>query len=352
MHDEEQPLPPANLLLVDDQRVNLTALEAVLAPLGHNIVKASSGQEALKQILTRDFAVVLLDVQMPDMDGFETAELIKEREKSRHIPIIFITAIHQEEKYAFRGYAAGAVDFMPKPFHPEILKAKVTVFIDLYQKNERLQRQAALLHESALREARLQQELREREIEGRHFAELTLRDQKQRTFLRDVLFNLTEGRLHLCDSPDDLPAPLPSYCDPVPLSAQTLRNLRRQVRAVSDEAAWVLERGQDFESAVGEASMNAVVHAGGGEARVHADLAKGLAQVWIRDSGAGIREESLHRATLERGYSSAGTLGHGFWMILKTADRLYLLTGPTGTTVVLEQEREPPQPVWLRAAEV
>ena len=99
--------------------------------------------------------------------------------------------------------------------------------------------------------------------------------------------------------------------------------------------------------------MNAVVHGGGsGEGRVHADpepSRSGPLQIWIQDQGAGIAEETLHRATLERGYTTAGSLGHGFWMILKTCDRIYLLTGPTGTTVVLEQEPQEPDPFWLRS---
>jgi serine/threonine-protein kinase RsbT len=94
--------------------------------------------------------------------------------------------------------------------------------------------------------------------------------------------------------------------------------------------------------------MNAVVHAGGGQGSVYADPARGVVQVWVRDAGKGISEEALHRAILEKGFSSAGSLGHGFWMMLKTADRIYLLTGPEGTTVVLEQERTSPEPDWMR----
>ncbi len=93
--------------------------------------------------------------------------------------------------------------------------------------------------------------------------------------------------------------------------------------------------------------MNAVVHAGGGEARVCAG-GEGTVQVWIQDQGKGITMDHLHRATLERGFTTAGTMGHGFWMMLKTADRIFLLTGPSGTSVVLEQEREAPEPAWLR----
>lgn len=136
-----------NILLVDDRPANLLALEAVLEPLGQNLVTANSGVEALKRLLENDFAVILLDVQMPGLDGFETAALIKEREKSRHIPIIFVTAISTGQSQIFKGYTAGAVDYIAKPFEPEILKSKVTVFVELFRKSREVERQAALLQQ-------------------------------------------------------------------------------------------------------------------------------------------------------------------------------------------------------------
>jgi PAS domain S-box-containing protein len=138
---------PTNVLLVDDQPQNLIALEAILEPLGQTLVKATSGAEALKQVLRNEFACILMDVQMPEMDGFETAELIKARDKSRNIPIIFVTAISKEEEYVFRGYNVGAVDYIFKPINADILRSKVLVFIDLYRKNERIRRQAELLRQ-------------------------------------------------------------------------------------------------------------------------------------------------------------------------------------------------------------
>jgi Signal transduction histidine kinase len=130
---------------VDDRQENLLALEATLGYLDQNIVKATSGREALKLLLDQDFAVILLDVHMPDMDGFETAALIRERQKSQSVPIIFLTAMHKSEGQVFRGYSLGAVDYIFKPFEPEILKAKVAVLIELYKKTEEIKRQAELL---------------------------------------------------------------------------------------------------------------------------------------------------------------------------------------------------------------
>ncbi len=136
---------PARILLVDDRPENLLALEAILSSLGQILVRAGSGEEALKALLADDYAVILLDVQMPGMDGFETAAHIKRRERTRDIPIIFLTAINREPQHAFRGYSAGAVDYLAKPFDPWVLRAKVAVFVDLYRKNRQLRDQAELL---------------------------------------------------------------------------------------------------------------------------------------------------------------------------------------------------------------
>ena len=132
----------AKILMVDDRPENLLALEAILQGLGHELIKATSGEEALKCLLTDDVAVLLLDVQMPGMDGFETAAHVKRREKTRDIPILFLTAIDGEAHQAFRGYAAGAVDYLSKPFDPWVLKAKVGVFVELYERRSELAAQA------------------------------------------------------------------------------------------------------------------------------------------------------------------------------------------------------------------
>jgi CheY-like chemotaxis protein len=129
---------PARILMVDDRPENLLALDAILHGLGYELVKATSGEEALKCLLTDEFAVILLDVQMPGMDGFETATHIKQRERTRHVPILFLTAIDGEAHEAFRGYAAGAVDYLSKPFDPWVLRAKVAVFIELYERRREL----------------------------------------------------------------------------------------------------------------------------------------------------------------------------------------------------------------------
>jgi len=128
----------ARVLLVDDEPDNLVALSAVLEPLGKELVSARSGEEALGRLLQQEFAVILLDVRMPGLDGFETASLIKQRERTRHVPIIFVTAISKDTDQIFRGYSEGAVDYLLKPYDPLVLRSKVAVFIDLYEKSAAL----------------------------------------------------------------------------------------------------------------------------------------------------------------------------------------------------------------------
>ncbi|MBA3554776.1 MAG: response regulator [Gemmatimonadales bacterium] len=145
---EADASPAVNILLVDDQPANLVALEAMLQGLGQNLVRAGSGREALKWLLTHDFAVILLDVKMPEMDGFETASLIRQRDKSRHTPIIFLTAADKTHTQAVRGYSVGAVDYLVKPVVPEFVRSKVAVFVELAKKTELLRRQTDLLRTS------------------------------------------------------------------------------------------------------------------------------------------------------------------------------------------------------------
>jgi PAS domain S-box-containing protein len=152
----------ANVLLVDDRPENLLALEAILEPLEQTLLSAHSGEDALRQLLRHEVAVILLDVQMPVLDGFETARLIKQRERTSHVPIIFVTAISKEEEQVFRGYSAGAVDYVFKPFNPDVLRSKVSVFIELHEKNEQLRLQAERLKEQELAELRRESEERYR----------------------------------------------------------------------------------------------------------------------------------------------------------------------------------------------
>ena len=141
----------AKVLAVDDRRENLIALEAILQGLPLRTVGVTSGEDALKRLLTDDYAVILLDAHMPGMDGFQTAEHIKQRERTRHIPIIFLTAVDYDSHLAFRGYQAGAVDYITKPFDPWVLRSKVAVFVDLWTMHAELAERA--VEHGALRSA-------------------------------------------------------------------------------------------------------------------------------------------------------------------------------------------------------
>jgi PAS domain S-box-containing protein len=154
-----------NILIVDDHNENLVALEAILTDLGENIVRAESGIDALRLLLHQEFALIILDVDMPIMNGFETAAMIHDREKSRHTPIIFLTAINKAEQHVFKGYSLGAVDYLTKPFVPEVLRAKVAAFVELHKKTEEGNRQAHLLQQIVSELATSNDEIRKLNVE-------------------------------------------------------------------------------------------------------------------------------------------------------------------------------------------
>jgi len=168
---------------------------------------------------------------------------------------------------------------------------------------------------------------------------------RQRGLLRDILRGVTEGKLRLCDGIDELPAKAELIAPPVALQASALSALRRIVMAAAEANGFSLDRTDDLVTATSEAAMNAVVHAGGGVATVTVTPAHELF-VWVEDKGDGINLSEIPSATLEKGYTTAGTLGHGFFLILNTVDCIYLLTGASGTTIVMEQHAIPPEPAW------
>ncbi|WP_053851864.1 two-component system response regulator [Streptomyces sp. NRRL B-24085] len=163
MNAEARTDDSAGILLVDDMEDNLIALEAVLGSLNEPLVRARSGEEAMKALLRRRFALVLLDVRMPGMDGFETAANIKRLDQTKDVPIIFLTGTDDDSGFAFRGYATGAADYLTKPFDPWVLRAKVSVFLDLHRKNQQLERllarQRSDYEEVSRQLAELEQEL-------------------------------------------------------------------------------------------------------------------------------------------------------------------------------------------------
>ncbi len=178
-----------NILLVDDVPENLVALDAVLAPLGQNLVRAQSGREALKRLLENDFAVILLDVQMPNMDGFETAAMIRGRERSRHTPIIFVTAMYTTDTHASLGYNLGAVDYLFKPYLPDVLRAKVSVFVELFNKNTQLKRQSDLI--SIIQKVEVEEKLRVKDMEAELLERRSFQLQEANRLKSEFLANMS-----------------------------------------------------------------------------------------------------------------------------------------------------------------
>ncbi|HEV8261306.1 MAG TPA: response regulator [Burkholderiales bacterium] len=171
----------ADILMVDDEPRNLLALEALLEPLGQNLLRAQSGEEALRLVLKHNPAVILLDVRMPGMDGFETARMIRRRERSRHTPIIFLTGVSTEMESAFHGYEVGAVDYLIKPLVPDVLRSKVSVFVDLHKKN------VALANE--IKERKIAEtQLRESEVQLRALAArlISIREEERARIAREI----------------------------------------------------------------------------------------------------------------------------------------------------------------------
>ena len=235
------------ILIVDDRPENLLTLEAILEPLGQRLVRAHSGEEALRMLLKHDFAVVMLDVQMPGMNGFETAQLIKARERTRYIPIIFLTAISKEEEYVFRGYQVGAVDYMSKPFQPDVLRAKVAVFVDLHLKQKRLAEQEALLRESERRVTELrhagemlQSEARFREIVSTAMDAIVIFDDNEKI----TLFNGAAERMFKAEASKAIGRSISDFF----LDSSTVAAVRdtcgraREARRVETPIDWVVQQ--------------------------------------------------------------------------------------------------------------
>jgi CheY-like chemotaxis protein len=188
--DEDEPLRVSygrDILVVDDHQTNLIAIEAALSPLGRKLVLAHSGVEALGRLLEQDFALIILDVAMPGMDGFETAKLVRSRERNRATPIIFITGLSWENDAVLRGYELGAFDFLMKPIRPEVLRAKATVFVQLQErtfelavKADELRQAQARAHE---RELHAQRRRFETEVMERQMQQLAEADRRKDEFL-------------------------------------------------------------------------------------------------------------------------------------------------------------------------
>jgi signal transduction histidine kinase len=310
---------PVSILLVDDRRENLMVMEGVLRHPQREIVSAYSGNEALRLMLTRDFAVVLLDVQMPDMDGYETAQLMRSEERTKLVPIIFVTAGDRSDERTFRGYEVGAVDFLYKPINARTLRSKVDVFVDLHKKTEELRSlNAALARASAALEEKvgdlenvnrtLSHDLRSplRSIQG--FAAALAEAQRGRLDPQseDHLGRIVRASDRMARMLDDLQRLLRLGAAPTPAREvdvdAVLRGVAEDLRGDLDAAAAALTHDA-LPTVRGDATLlaqvlqnliaNALKFRGPEPPRVHvtAEPVPGAWRLWVRDNGVGIAPE-------------------------------------------------------------
>jgi PAS domain S-box-containing protein len=291
----------ANILLVDDRPENLLALEAILEPLGQQLLYAHSGEDALRELLRHDVAVILLDVQMPELDGFETAQLIKQRERTSHVPIIFVTAISKDEEQVFRGYSAGAVDYVFKPFNPEVLRSKVAVFIELHEKNEQLRRQAEQLKERELAELRRESEERYRFLAeaqpdqiwtAQPNGELDYVNQRALDYFGTSFPELVESGWTNVIHPEDLGRMLERWQTAL-ATGQPYENELRFRRASDGSYRWHLTRAVPMAGRDGS-----VVKWFGSNIDIHDQKRAQEGQRFLVDAGAALAESLDYRSTL------------------------------------------------------
>jgi CheY-like chemotaxis protein/anti-sigma regulatory factor (Ser/Thr protein kinase) len=313
------------ILVVDDTIESLKLLTEVLTAEGYHVRPANSGELALTSAGACPPELVLLDIRMPGMDGFEVCRQLKSNPGTRDLPIIFISATPEVEERV-EGLKCGAVDFITKPFQREEMLARVHTHLELGRLRSKLE---LLVAERTTELNEANELLRKAAIQ-------------QRKFLRDILASVTDGALILCHQPDDLPHLTMPFGEAIPLSSSSgLTELRGRVKEAAVQLELSTERTYDLITGAHEAAMNAVVHAGIGVAQVFTmDSGLDKVQVRVQDSGPGITMDNIPQATLRRGYTTAGTLGHGVKMMLSMIDKVYLMTGPTGTTVVLEQNKQ------------
>jgi len=359
-----------SILMVDDTPENLIALEAVLADLGQKLVKATSGQEALRMLLREEFAVILLDVNMPGMNGFETAALIRQRKHTEHVPIIFVSAISTTDTHLFKGYSLGAVDYIFTPVNAEVLRSKVTVFVELVKKSEAVRRQAEQL--------RVANEILRTEVATRKKAEEALKESNEEleAFSYSVSHDLRApvrtmqgfARVLIEDYGDKLDASARDYLERIvagacrmdsliqdllvysrlghtelslgPISLKQLvqeivRQISPEVEALKGEISVAedlpeviankMALGQALENLIGN-GMKFVADGKTPHIRIEAQTIGRIVRLWIIDNGIGIPEE--HHARIFRVFERLHTsekypgTGIGLAIVRKGIERM------------------------------
>jgi len=310
---EQREVEPA-ILIVDDLPQNLLALEGILEPLGVKVVRARSGEEALRRLLDREFALILLDVQMPGLNGLETAELIKKRERSAHIPIIFITAISREAAWVFKGYGEGAVDYLLKPVDPDIVRAKASVFVELFKRGEQLKLQAKRLAESDAKDAFLSavahelrtpltaakaqvqfavRQLGGSEAAGAHPLRVISRQIDRLVRMVEELFDLTRlesGTLRLYPAPVDLMALANEVAERMAATSS-----RHRIVVSGPDSLVLTVDGDRMDQILTNLLSNSIRYSpDGGEVTVEAEREGTSVHLRVRDQGLGIAPDKLN----------------------------------------------------------
>jgi signal transduction histidine kinase len=362
------PLPEPKILLVDDRAENLSALEALMGDLKATTVRASSGPEALERLLEEDYALILLDVLMPGMDGFETATLVHRRRRSRSTPIVFLTAHGVDPASILRGYKAGAVDYLQKPIVPEILRAKVAIFLELYQKTELLRRQAASL-------ASLNAELEAFSGSVSHDLKAPLRAMRAWTqiVLEECSGKVLDGEgqaklqrvLEAGDRMDGLIASLLSYAkisraeitierlDLTSVVRDALDPLKSELDhrhaelRVGEPLGCVMGHRSSLGQAVNNLVSNAIKFVRAGRPPLvvlRSELRRGRRRLWVEDNGIGIGEGDRERIfrPFERLHGQKEYAGHGIGLAIvqRAVER-------QGGTVGLESEPGKGSRFWI-----
>jgi signal transduction histidine kinase len=318
---DEDTYPPASILVVDDNPANLVALVAVLDRLGNRVVQASSGAQAIRLVEQEEFAVILLDVQMPIMDGFQTLLRLSQLPNGRHVPVIFMTALHQDMSAAQRGYAAGAIDYIIKPFDPDLLRAKVNSLVLLYRRGAELKRRAEIIAVKEIEAGRLQADasradevnrlkdrfigilghdlrnpltaitnsahllLRAPELADKHrnsAARILRSSERMAQMIRDVL-DFTRGQLGGGIPVDPTPCNLAEICHRVVDETKAVHPQREIVLSTSGDltAQWDAPR---LEQVVSNLVVNAVHH---GQGQIRVDVIGESTQITLRVRNGG-----------------------------------------------------------------
>jgi signal transduction histidine kinase len=344
-----RPLP--KVLIVDDRPDNLLVLEAILAPLSCELVRAGSGQEALRRLLHDEVAVILLDVQMPGLDGYDTARAIKGRERTRNIPIIFLTAIDRELDHHLRGYGTGAVDFLAKPLEPEVLQAKVSVFLDLHEQRSLVEEQAAELArrleerdaaQAAL--SRLTAELQRSNADLERFAVAVTHDLREPLQVGAGLLDLLADRHGADLGPEGC-----QVLDDARMGLRQLGELVSDVLARTRSATDVRERRRiPLDAALVEAKVQLAEELAAADPALSSDpLPTVIGDQWaLQQVFVHVLQSALRRATGPATIHVGVTRRHHSWVISTTDDgrplepaelpRLFSLFGRPGDTDAAE----------------